>query len=237
MARLSGARKNFLVEATSLYHGSLIGSPAEEYLAKRGLMAGSVATEVGRFRLGYVAEPLIGHEPYRGMLAIPYLRRSPAGEWTVVSMKFRCLEDHEHRGHGKYTKQAGDKNHLFNTIAIIDNDDTIAITEGELDAITAQACGVPSVGVPGVEAWRPEFRDLFLGYETVHVLADNDEIKYQENCGRCKGECRGHNYGMEFAHRMAEILPNAKIVPMEKGHDVNSMVVTRGKRALLERIK
>src|SRR5690606_22396316 len=75
MPKLSDVQKKFLETATSQYRESLPGSPAEEYLASRGFQPGNTA--VGKFRLGYVADPLPGHEMYRGMLAIPYLRRSP----------------------------------------------------------------------------------------------------------------------------------------------------------------
>lgn len=234
MARQSSVRKAFMAEAVSKYHAALTGSPGEEYLVTRGLMAPSVSEAVGKYRLGYVEEPLPGHEQYRGMLAIPYLRRSVENEWSVASIRFRRVGE----GTGsKYLTQAGDKPRLFNTVAAIDNDDFIAITEGEIDAITASICGIPAVGVPGVEAWKPAFTEIFKGYETVWILADNDEIQYRKKCPKCKGDCVGHNPGMEFANKMAQELPNAKIIPMDKGHDVNSMVTTYGKKSLLERVK
>lgn len=224
MPRLSKEQRQFLVEATSRYHESLPDSPAAEHLASRGLMAPSVADQVARFRLGYVTDPMVGHETYRGMLAIPYLRRSTTGEWSVVSIRFRCLdEDCDHRNvhfSGKYSTVAGDSPRMYNTLALIDNDDRIAIAEGEIDAITASICGVPAVGIPGVGSWKPHFRDALLGYETVFILADNDD----------KGE------GLKFAAAVKGELPNGKIVPAEKGHDVNSMVVAHGKKALLERV-
>ncbi|WP_158881921.1 toprim domain-containing protein [Amycolatopsis anabasis] len=220
MARLSSARKRFLVEATSRYHESLSVSPGVEYLATRGLTAESVRKEVGRFRLGYVADPLPGHEMYRGMLAIPYLRVAPDGEWSVVSLRFRCIrEGCEHPNHGKYMSMPGDKPRLYNTLELVRNDDTIAICEGEIDAITATICGVPAIGVAGVESWQPHFREPLLGYETVFILADGDEP------------------GMRFATSVAKELANAKIIPMPEKEDVNSTVLARGKTALLERIK
>jgi hypothetical protein len=204
-------------------------------LASRGLT--DEEPVVARFRLGVVDDPLPGHEMYRGMLAIPYMRRAADGSWTVVSMRFRCIEpDCEHRGHGKYNTVPGDRPRLYNTVALVEQDDEIAITEGELDAVTATACGVPAVAVPGVEAWRDYFRPAFEGYETVYVLADNDIPKVYDGCPRCKGECRGHNPGMEFARRMAKELPNAKVIPMPSGEDVNSTVLLHGKTAFLERL-
>lgn len=219
MARLSAAQKQFLVEATSRYHESLPESPAAEYLAKRGLMGASVAKEVSRFRLGYVDEPLTGHEMYRGMLAIPYLRRDNDGQWSVVSIRFRCIrEGCEHQNHGKYMSLPADRPRLYNTLALITEDDEIGMSEGELDALTASACGIPTVGVPGVEAWKDHFTEPFRGYETVYIFADGDDP------------------GMRFATSVAKKLPNAKIVPMPKGEDVNSTVLKHGKKAFLGRL-
>lgn len=155
-----------------------------------------------------------GHEMFRGYLAIPYLR--PAG---VIAIRFRCLQNHEHQGHGKYMSVAGDKPHLYNTAALMQQTPVVAITEGEIDAITADLCGIPAVGVAGAHVWQPHFRDLFLGYRDVYVLADGDSA------------------GQQFGTTIAEQLPNAKVIPMPPGEDVNSLVVKHGRNALIERIK
>lgn len=169
---------------------------------------------VKRFGLGYVDDPLPGHQQYRGMLSIPYLRESPTGEWSVVSMRFRRLT-----GTGsRYLTMAGDRPRLFNTRALAIYEDFMCITEGELDTVVATACGLPSVSAPGAKTWQKHFREPFLGYETVFILADGDTA------------------GEEFAEFVAGQLPNAKIIPMDKDEDVNSFVVKHGKKALLERI-
>lgn len=219
MRRLSESQRSWLKEAVLRYRASLPGSPGEEYLATRGLTYESVSPEVDRFLLGYVADPLPGHDQFQGMLAIPYLRWAPGHGWTVVSIRFRCIEDHEHKGHGKYLTQAGDRPRLFNTLALLPPSPSVVITEGEIDAITAQACGVPAVGVPGAQAWRPHFREPFLGYRGVFVLADGDDP------------------GMKFATAVAETLPNAKVVQCPPGEDVNSLVINRGKQELMRRLR
>lgn len=215
MQKPSESQKAFLQEATSQYYASLPGSPAAAYLQTRGL----TEQNIKNFRLGYVHNPLAGHENYRGFLAIPYIRQTPDNQWSVISIRFRCIQDHEHTGHGKYMTVAGESPHLFNTRALLKPAASVAITEGELDAITAQACGQPTVGVPGAQAWQPHFRELFLGYRDVYLLADGDDA------------------GRQFAHTIAGELPNAKVIPMPPGEDVNSLVVTQGKDALLGRLK
>jgi hypothetical protein len=171
-----------------------------------------------RFQLGYVADPLPGHEQYRGSLAIPYVRWSHEHQWAVVSIRFRCIRDHEHRGHGKYNTVAGDRPRLYNTKALLEGGGRIAITEGEIDAISAEACGIPAVGVAGAQSWQPHFREPFVGYREVLVLADGDEA------------------GLQFGNTVARELPNAKVIPCPPGQDVNSLFLAGGKQALIERI-
>ncbi|ALA06784.1 DNA primase [Mycobacterium phage Chadwick] len=219
MQRLSESQKSFLREATDRYRLSLPGSPGEEYLATRGLVTSSpeVQAEIDRFMLGYVGDPLPGHEMYRGMLAIPYLRWSYESRWQVVSIRFRRLDGDEKP---KYLTVAGDQPWLYNTLSLIKHSPEVAITEGEIDCITAHLCGIPSVGVPGVQTWKPYMRELFLGYRDVYVFADGDPP------------------GMDFAERVASSIPGAKVIPMPEGEDVNSVVMGQGGRAaLLERIR
>ncbi|AGK85822.1 DNA primase [Mycobacterium phage Lakes] len=210
MQRLSESQRDYLWEATSQYRGSLHGSPAAEYLESRGLQVHQVLP----FGLGFVGDPLPGHEMYRGCLAIPYMRWSPWRNWSVAAIRYRRLDD----GKPKYMTMPGDKPRLYNTVALTRYSRDMAITEGEIDAITAELCGIPTVGVPGAQMWKPHFRELFLGYRNVNILADGDEP------------------GMEFAKSVAKTLPNARIIPMPEGEDVNSLVTSQGKDALLERI-
>lgn len=188
-------------------------------MASRGLTAPSIKDTVDGFRLGYVAEPSAGHEAYRGFLAIPYLRWSHEHGWIVVSIRFRCIQDHDHRGHGKYMSTPGDQPWLFNTLALMRDTEDAAITEGEIDAITAQACGVAAVGVPGAQMWQPYMRELFLGYRRVFVFADGDDA------------------GTTFANTVARTLPNSRVIPMPPDEDVNSLVISRGKQDLLDRLR
>jgi hypothetical protein len=219
MQKLSDSHKSFLREATLTYQQQLPGSPGEDYLGNRGLGWPSIKEKMSRFALGFVADPLPGHEMFKGFLAVPYLRWSKDHPWAVVSVRFRCIQDHDHKGHGKYMTAPGDRPRLFNTLALLKDSPKIAITEGEIDAITAHVSGLPAVGVPGAQAWQPHFREPFLGYRNVFVLADGDDA------------------GMVFANTVAASLPNAKIIPMPPGEDVNSLVAAKGKDALLERIK
>lgn len=208
---LQESQRRWLWEATEKYRAALPSSPADAYLSNRNLQG----PEAAKFGLGYVDDPLSGHEMFRGRLAIPYMRYSPWRGWSVASIRFRSLDD----SGAKYLTVAGDKPRLFNTAALINHADQVAICEGEIDAITAQLCGIPAVGVPGVQTWQPYYRELFLGYREVLILADGDEP------------------GLLFGNTVAQALPNAKVIPMPPAYDVNSLVIERGQQALLERIK
>jgi DNA primase len=153
-------------------------------------------------------------------MSIPYLRPTTDDELFVASIRFRCLvEGCEHEFHGKYNTVAGDRPRMFNTKALVESDDIIAICEGELDAITAQACGIPAVGIPGIQLWKRAFREPFLGYEKVYILADGDDA------------------GRQLATvLMKDLGANGVVVPMPHGEDVNSFVKKNGPKALRERI-
>src|SRR5690606_30063434 len=151
MAKLSSSQKEFLMEASRQYRKSVKGSPAEEYLASRGLLQYHK-----KYSLGYVAEPLEGHKRYRGMLAIPYIRKNPKGEEFVATIRLRCIQDHDHKDKRscgqKYRSMPGDTPRLFNTVELTKDYDVIAITEGEMDAIVATECGIPTVSAQGVRS-------------------------------------------------------------------------------------
>lgn len=214
MQKPSDTQKKFLMEATSRYHGSLPGSPAEEYLANRGL----AGEELRKFRLGVVEDPLPGHDMYRGWLAIPYLRYSPGQGWAVVNMRFRCIMDHDHGKHSKYLAHPGGGVNIFNTMAVLRTENEISICEGELDAIAAELAGIPAVGIPGRENWKSHYYRMFLGYDKVFILADGDQA------------------GKDFAFDVEKTLPRSRTINMPDGEDVNSTIQKFGKDAVLKRM-
>ena len=220
MDLLPESQRKFLEEATSQYRKSLEGSPAEEFLQRRGLDSLATQEVVDRFRLGYVDDDSeIRHERFRGQLAIPYLRWSPERKWSVVAIRFRCVEDHVCQGHPKYLSAPGDRPRLYNTQALLQPCDKVGIAEGELDAVTATACGIPTVGVAGSGMWKPWFVPPFEGYREVLIFADGDEA------------------GTKFADDVASTLPNARVIQSPDGYDVNSLVNERGRQYFIERLR
>lgn len=222
MQKLSDTQKRFLVEASRRYMESLDGSPAEEYLASRGL----VGDRADRLGFGYVANPLPGHEYLKGRLAIPYFR-GVGSDATVINIKFRCIEDHDCKNHpklGKYIGQTGGGMHIYNTNAIIRSHDEIVMCEGELDSATWEVIGMDSVGLPGTQSWQPHFGRIFAGYATVFFCADTDDEDGQ---------------GMAMAEKLSQDKylkrTQFKIIPMPGG-DVNATYVQSGAEALWKAI-
>lgn len=155
-------------------------------------------------------DPLPGHEQYYGWLAIPYLRPE-----ACASIRFRCIQDHDHSGHGKYMTVSGDQPWIYNTNAL--GGDEVGICEGEIDAIAATACGFPSVGIPGVEAWQDSWARLFDGYRRVLVFADGDAP------------------GKKFARKLASQIDTAKVIQLGDEMDVNDYVLEYGAQGFRER--
>lgn len=204
----SVGRKNWLGGLTDRYHDALLEDVATlSYLEGRGI---GLAAVIGA-ALGVVTSPDPAHEQYTGWLAIPFL--TPTG---VIAMRFRCLEEHEHDGHGKYESVSGETGHLYNVRSLHLPVGAVGIAEGELDALVGSHAGLPCVGVPGATQWKPHWTRLFEDYERVIVLGDGDKA------------------GRQFANKVAGLLDNGEAKPLPEGHDVNSFVLEYGAEAFQE---
>ena len=175
MRTLDDAQLTSLEETCREYEMTLMESEAAaSYLRGRGLSTACV----DRFRLGVVpADPVPEHKGVAGRLAIPTLKRA-----GVVGFKFRCIDpaclaggedDERHEGHGKY--QTFEKQALFNVGALDTDRGWIAVTEGEIDAITLDGeCDIPAVGIVGVKAWKAHYGRLLKDFSRIWVFEDND---------------------------------------------------------------
>lgn len=204
---LSASRKNYLTGLARLFHANLDETTAC-YLHSRGIDRRLAV----RHGLGTVSgDP--DHHSYFGYLSIPYA--TPTG---VVALKFRKLD--ESLPGPKYNAPSGQRTRVFNARAVLRDSPIIAICEGELDTIVAEdALGVPAVGVPGVQNWKPHYRRMFEGYDRVLLLADNDASK-------------DRNAGQEFADKLLAKLDNAQQVMLPADMDVSEFVAGHGPDAL-----
>jgi DNA primase len=203
MQRLSKFLKKGLETATASYETSVKNQIAYEYLLGRGISPESIKG----FRLGYVDDPISGHEQYRGCLVIPSL--GPLGD--VRSIRFRNLT-----GDGpKYMGLPGVPTALFNTRAITDAYDTICITEGELDSVILTQCDLYSSGVCGADSWKKHHPRMFAGFSQVFLFGDGDPA------------------GQKFAKSITDTLTTSRRISLPTGLDVNDLFLREGRDGIL----
>jgi DNA primase len=203
---LTDSQLESLEEATFKYEAALTVEAAR-YLLDRGLTQETVRTH----RLGVVADPLPGHEPFRGMLAIPYLfRGQPTG------IRFRCLEEHDHGSfsHGKYMQPSGSRVGVYGVDAIHEARNVLHITEGEFDRMILVQSGLPAIGFPGASTFRGYHGRMLAGFNRIWVWGDPDQA------------------GAEFIQKVTNRLPrSAKGVKLRAG-DVTDTYLAGGVKTL-----
>lgn len=211
MPQLSNSRGNTLEIQTTFYQQTL--DRALPYLKERG-----IEQEVAeRYRLGVVVKPCSGDSWHVGRLVIPYLTKS-----GPVLLRSRCMQDHKCKEVNcpKYAPMGKDREQrLFNVNALFSHGDTVAVTEGEIDAITlSELVGVPAVGVPGASAWKDPYSRLFSDFRRVLLVVDGDEA------------------GRGLQARLMDELDNAVPVTLPDGEDVNSLYLAEGAENLRKRL-
>jgi len=204
----SAVQTRSLLETVVRYSQSL-DEATVAYLEGRG-----ISKEVAeQMTLGTVVDPAEGHQDYVGWLSIPYL----TAMGHCVAVKFRRIDD----GKPKYGQPVGQKAHPYNVSDVLIQSPFAVICEGELDAVILSAIvGIPAIGIPGVQAWKPHFAKLFTGYEVVYVVGDND-VKED-----------GTNPGAEFARRVQSELSNGTIVTLPPNTDINEYYLSNGPEEL-----
>lgn len=165
--QLSPLKREALNEASETYYRQLKESPTGiDYLKTRGI-TGELAQ---RFRLGFVSEPVAGHDKMQGMLSIPYI--TPLG---VVAIRFRRLQGEG----GKYHQEAGSRSPLFNVRDLHRPEPYLVICEGELDAVVMSGLvGLPAVALAGTGQWQKQgriYRRFLSDYDRIHVVMDPDQ--------------------------------------------------------------
>ena len=201
--RLSKSQKELLEKATESYAQNL--QEIVPYLQSRGITEQTAVM----FRLGFVREPEMGHEPYVGKLAIPYL--TPTG---VIDIRFRSLNADSGP---KYMSRPGATTHIFNINALGDDSDILAICEGELDTVVATQAGFSAVGLPGANNWKSFYNRVLADWSKVILLCDGD------------------NAGREMAKHLSRELDNVFPVFMPEGQDVNDVYLAEGAEGLRKR--
>ena len=203
----SNVQSKLQLEAAQRY-AQQISPEALAVLAERGISEEVAAL----YMLGSVVDPMNGHEMAEGWISIPYITAMN----HCVGFKFRRLDD----GKPKYGSPTGQKAHLYNVVDCTILSKHIVVCEGELDTvIVSGVLGIPAVGIPGVQAWKPHFAKLLNGYDSVYIVGDND-VKED-----------GSNPGAEFAKRVASEVLNSVIVTLPPNMDINDYYLAYGAEA------
>jgi DNA primase len=199
---------------------SLLQYPLDDrgraYLESRGLL--DVATDR---RLGAV--PSAGAKPehrrYAGRLVIPTF----SARGTVCDMALRCTDDHDCKvvDCRKYMFMPGIPKRLIGLSDVTTAGPELHIAEGHADWLSLKACGLPAVGVAGVNAWKAYHRRILAGFERIFFWAQSDDNGQSEGLGE----------------RVRAALPGVVSLIMVPGHeDVNTYLVKHGKQAVLSLI-
>ncbi|OUX88321.1 MAG: hypothetical protein CBC03_09065 [Pseudoalteromonas sp. TMED43] len=202
---LSVDAKKSLKEAAETYYNQVVD--IQDYLLSRGIDGYATRTH----RLGYVKDPVIGHEPYQGRLSIPYL--TPTG---LADLRFRSIKSDDSP---KYLSRPGAEQHIYNVLAFQDDSDVICICEGEIDTIIMHSMvKIPAVGMPGSNGWKNWYYRAFSDYKKVLVLTD--------------GDSSGH----EMGKKIMQAIDVAVVVSMPDGMDVNEVFLAEGEEGMRKRV-
>lgn len=199
LPRLSSESLTYLDQMCVTYQQGMTAETAG-YLLSRGL----TAEVIDSYRLGTVTAGG-EHDDYQGMISVPYVTKL-AG---VVGFKFR--QAHACSGecrHQKYLTPYPTR--IYNALAFeqAERAGYIGIAEGEFDAVILTAmCGIPTVGVPGVETWtaHKSWPRLFDGFNRVLIFKDYEQDKVMPG-----GKTR--NPGAELAKQILADVRSAEIV-------------------------
>jgi len=187
---------------------------AKDYLLSRGFDEETI----DYWQLGYVFEPLPGHERFKGYLSIPYLTRAGTAALKFRCIRAECIELEKCEGHPKYDSEAGGGTYLFGALSFWIDSSFICVTEGELDAIACGMAGLPAVGISGASKWLKHWQYCFEGYDEVIVLADGDKP------------------GERLASNVSNACHNARVLTFPAGSDVNAYLVEHGADALRRKV-
>jgi archaellum biogenesis ATPase FlaH len=112
----------------------------------------------------------------QGLVTIPY---HVSGQ--VVQIRGKDMQ-------GKYVTPPGAKTRLFNTDALLGNEEVV-LTEGEFDALVLEQMGYNAVASPGSNVWQDSWNGYFDEARVVYVVFDPDEpgkkgaAKIRDNLG------------------------------------------------------
>lgn len=171
------------------------------------------------YRLGVADASDEDYGHLENYISIPFITPSSRSDWRMnfSDLRFRRGPDMPD-SKPKYRTLPGHEPRMFATTTLANPGSYIVIAEGEICTLTLLQCGIPAVGISGVSAWKPYYRNIFAGFEKVIIMADNDEPKEGEKVG----------VGEKFANEIAKDVPNPKVILVPEGGDTNGFFTLNG---------
>lgn len=92
--------------------------------------------------------------------------------------------------------------------------DTVIVCEASYDAMRIHQAGYPNViALLGGHVTTHHVEQINRTFSKVIIMTDFDKNQYYPNCRKCNyKQCKGHRPGRELGRRIAEMLPNKKIM-------------------------
>jgi len=162
-----------------------------DWLKARGLRQRTIE----KYRLGYCADGRFQHS-----ISIPYLNPYSKG---IRAIRYRYLNPITH----KYDGAKGVGGHLYNVENTLSN--KVWVCEGEFDSLVLTQQGLPSVAVPGANAFKPAWKYLFTNCDLVSLVFDADEA--------------GDRAAGRLASVLGDVVADLRIVRLPEKRDITDL--------------
>lgn len=140
----------------------------------------------------------LSYDEEKKAIRIPYF--NPNGK--VRQVRYRLLD-----GHIKYLTGKGETQHLYNVRDTAK--ENVFLCEGEFDTMLLHQMGLHAVGVPGVNAFKQEWRFLFAYCDEVSIVFDGDEP--------------GREGSDKIARYLGPLVSKLRLIRLPEGMDVTDM--------------
>lgn len=193
-----------------MYGDFLNESKAQEYMESRHF-----GHEVlNHFRVGFSPEKWVKSKktgkPYLkpDMIIVPM--HDPKG--MPVGLIGRTIEGKRFKNSDNLPKSLT----MFNLHRAKKYGATVIIVESSFDVMRLHQAGYPNVvALLGGSLSPQQIKQLNRYFDTIIIMTDFDKMRFEKpgKCNKCKTyECQGHRAGRELGHKIANALPNKRIL-------------------------
>ncbi len=130
--------------------------------------------EVKRLPVEYLKTLGLRDAKYQGSQALRIPYHSPDGSETAV--RYRLALEKSGEGDLRFKWRSGSKTSLYGLEHLEEARKAgyMMLVEGESDAHTFWHHGIPALGIPGADTWKPQWADHLEGVERVYAVVEPD---------------------------------------------------------------